>query len=67
MVETHRPMLSHNYMHLCTIALKPYKFGLINTKVRVKLKTSSAKEEIIELPIIGYVSGDPNPLRSQTR
>ena len=51
-------------MHLFSVALKPYKFGLIDTKIKLKIRTSSGREETVELPIVGYVSPDPYPLRS---
>lgn len=39
--ESRKPVLSSNYIHLCSVALKPYKFGLIDTKIRIKLRTGS--------------------------
>lgn len=58
-----RQAIYATYLDVCTIALKPYKFGMINTKISLKILKSNGEHEIIEVPIVGYVSPDTNPLR----
>ena len=63
--DFHRATIYPAYLHICTVAMKPYKFGMIDTKIRVKLIRYSGVVEIIEVPIVGYVSPDAHPLRGQ--
>jgi len=44
--------------------LKPYKFGMIDAKVSIRLRTPTGQVVMVEVPIVGYVSPDAYPLRS---
>lgn len=62
--ELHKPTLTSKDVHLCSVALKPYKFGMINEKIKLKLKNALGVLTTVEVPIVGYVSPDAYPLRS---
>jgi hypothetical protein len=64
--EMHKPVITYQAFHLCSVALKPYKFGMINSKIKVKVRPNVETNvtQVIDLPIVGYVSPDAYPLRS---
>ena len=39
-----------------TVVLKPYKYGMINTYIKLSFENEHGVQQIVELPIIGLVA-----------
>ena len=57
-LEEHRKGLIYadQEFHLMTIIMKPFKYGMINTYVKITVQTELGSQHKIELPVIGYVT-----------